>query len=99
MENYTINLTIKDCVTNKCNTCSKETTAILTNTNNFVNLQCDYSLKIESVTKDYIIISINNLVLHIIRRLYINIPIRICISESFPVHQISITLNSIEITT
>lgn len=97
MENYTVNLTVKDTVKNNCSTCVKETTSILTNSNNYINLQCDYSLKIEKVTTSYVIVSISNLIYHIIRVLYINIPNRICINNLCPTHQVDLLLNSIEV--
>lgn len=98
MENYNINLTVIDTAGDKCSTNTKETTTILTNSNNFVNLQCGFSLKIEKVTTTYIIISINNLILHVIRQLYVNIPIWICLCDkNNEYHRLRIILNSIQI--
>lgn len=95
MENYNINLSIIDTAEDKCSTCTKEINTILTNTNNFVNLQCDFSLRVEKVTSSYVIISINNLLLHVIRQLYINVPIWICLCDGCPYHRLRIVLNSI----
>lgn len=95
MENFSVNLTVNECLICKCNTCSKSTTKIITNIDEFIPLECNYYLKILSVQPTYILVSIDNEQIHIIRKIYTSIPIKICIPNNCCTHKLNILVNSI----
>lgn len=95
MDNFSVNISINDCLCCKCNTCNKMVTEILTSTEQFIPLQRGFYLKIISVENNSVVISIDNEILYIVRRLYIDVPIRICIPNNCCRHTLTITLNSI----
>ena len=95
MDNFSVNISVNDCLCCKCNTCNKMVTEILTSTEQFIPLQCGYYLKLITVTNDYVVISIDNEFLYIVRKLYIDVPIRVCIPNNCYKHTLTITLNSI----
>ncbi len=97
MENFNVNITVNDCCYNKCHTSNNSITKIFTNTNDFISLQCCYYLKIISVTSTYILISIDNGIIHFVRRAFIGVPLKICIPNNCSTHIITITLNSITV--
>lgn len=95
MDNFSVNISVNDCLCCKCNTCNKMVTEILTSTEQFIPLQCGFYLKLITVDNNSVVISIDNDFLYIIRRLYIGVPIRICIPNNCCKHTLTITLNSI----
>lgn len=97
MEDFTVNITVNDCCTNKCHTVNNSITKIFTSTDDFISLQCCYYLKIITVTSTYVIISIDNCVIHFVRRAFTNIPLRICIPNNCSTHIVTITVNSITV--
>lgn len=97
MENFNVNITINDCCYNKCNRNSNSTTKIFTSINDFVELQCCYFLKIIAVTDTYILLSIDNGVVHFVRRAFVGVPLRICIPNNCSTHIVTITVNSIAV--
>ena len=98
MQNFSANITIDDCLICKCNTSNKMITEILTSNDQFIPLQCGYYLKIIAIENNSVVISIDNDLLYIVRRLYVNIPIRICIPNNNAKHTLIVTLNSITTT-
>ena len=98
MENFSVNISVTDCCYNKCRTISNSTTKIFTNLDGFISLQCCYYLKIIAVTSTYIILSIDNGLIHFVRRAFIGVPLRICIPNNCSTHIITITVNSIAVT-
>jgi len=97
MENFSVNISVTDCCFNKCHTSSNSTTKIITNTDDFLSLQCCYYLKIITVTSTYVIISIDNGIIHFVRRIFIGVPVKICIPNNCSSHIITITVNSITV--
>ena len=98
MENFSINLTVNDCCYNKCHCTNNSTTKIFTSLDDFIELQCCYYLKIIAVSSTYILISIDNGVIHFVRRAFINVPLKLCIPNNCSTHIVTITLNSITVT-
>lgn len=96
MDNFNVNITVNDCCFNKCHTSSKSITKIFTTVNDFIELQCCYYLRILTVTNTYILFSIDNNVIHFVRRAFINVPLRLCLPNNCSSHIITITVNSIE---
>lgn len=97
MDNFTANVTVIDCCFNKCYKSNNSITKIFTSTNDFIELHCTYYLKILSVTDTYILISIDNGIVHFVRRAFIGVPLKICIPNNCSTHIITITLNSITV--
>lgn len=97
MENFSVNISVTDCCFNKCHTSSNSTTKIITSTDDFISLQCCYYLKIITVTSTYVIISIDNGIIHFVRRIFIGVPVKICIPNNCSSHIITITVNSITV--
>lgn len=98
MDNFSVNISVTDCCTNKCRTISNSTTQIFTNQDDFISLQCCYYLKIIAVTSTYVVLSIDNSVIHFVRRAFIGIPLRICIPNNCSTHIVTIIVNSITVT-
>ena len=90
-----ISISVDDCLICKCNTSNKMVTDILNNTNTYICLQCGYYLKILNTETNSVIISIDNGTIYIIRRIYIGLPIKICVPNSCSSHTLTIMLNSI----
>lgn len=97
MENFTVNLSVTDCCYNKCHSSSNSTTKIFTDTDDFISLQCCYYLKIIAVTSTYILFSIDNGVIHFVRRAFIGVPVKLCIPNNCSTHIITIMVNSITV--
>ena len=95
MDNKNINISVLDCCSNKCNSSSNMITKIITSTSDFISLFCGFYLKIISVSDGYVILSIDNQNVFIIRRAYVNIPIKICLSNCGICHELTIKINSI----
>lgn len=97
MDNFNVNITIKDCCFNKCHCTNNSATKIITSTDNFIELQCCYYLKVISVTNTYILISIDNGTIHFVRRLFIGLPSKLCLPNNCCSHIVTITVNSITV--
>ncbi len=97
MENFTVNISVADCCYNKCHSSSNSTTKIFTDTDDFISLQCCYYLKIMTVTSTYILLSIDNGVIHFVRRAFIGVPVKLCIPNNCSTHIITVTVNSITV--
>ena len=95
MENFNVNLTVQDCCFNKCHSNNISTTKIFTNTNDFIPIQCGYYLRILAIHHTYIVLSIDNTIIHFIRKAFAGIPIRICIPNDCSSHTVTILVNSI----
>ena len=96
MGNFSVNISVDNCLCSKCTTCNKMVTEILTNTNQFIPLQCGFYLKLISIEQNSVVISIDNGFLYIVRRIYVGVPIRICIPNKCAKHTLIISLNSIQ---
>lgn len=97
MENFSVNISVTDCCFNKCNTTNNSTTQIITITDDFISLQCCYYLKIIAVTNTYVVLSIDNGIIHFVRKAFIGVPLRLCIPNNCSTHIITITVNSITV--
>lgn len=97
MENFNVNLTVNDCCYNKCHCTTNSTTKIFTSSNDFIELQCCYYLKIIAVSSTYILISIDNGIIHFVRRAFVNVPLKLCIPNNCSTHIITIMVNSITV--
>lgn len=95
MDTFNVNLLVDECLSCKCNTCSKTTNKIISSLNEFIALECNYYLKILTVQSTYITISIDNGNFFIVRKIYTNIPIKICIPNNCCTHRLCIQVNSI----
>ena len=97
MENFSVNITVDDCCVSKCRTNSSSTTKIITNTSEFISIQCGYYLQILDVQSTYVVLSIDNESLYIVRKAFVGIPIKICIPNNCASHVITIKVNSITV--
>ena len=95
MDTFNVNISVDDCCVSKCNTSNRVTTQIITSLTEFIPIQCNYYLKILSVTSTYVVISIDNTNIYIVRKIYSGIPIKICIPNNCNTHTLTITVNSI----
>ena len=95
MENFSVNITVQDCCQNRCHSSNVSTTKIFTSTDDFISLQCFYYLKIISVRDTYVVLSIDNGTIFFVRKVFIGIPIRICIPNDCSSHIITVLVNSI----
>ena len=96
MENSNVNISVNDCLICKCKTCNKIVTDILNSNNSFICLQNGYYLNVLNIETNSVIISINNGTIYIIRRIYLGLPIKICVpNQNCCSHTLTITLNSI----
>lgn len=97
MDNFNVNLIIKDICCNKCCKCVNERTITLTDTSTVLTLQDGFSLRIISVSSTRVIFEIRKSFIRFIRFGYINIPTNICLpcSDTCQEHILIITINSI----
>lgn len=96
MNNSNVNISVNDCLICKCKTCNKMVTDILNSNNSFISLQNGYYLNILNIETNSVVISIDNGTIYIIRRIYIGLPIKICVPNcNCYTHTLTITLNSI----
>ena len=98
MDNFSVNISVDDCLVCKCTTSNKMVTEILTSLDQFIPLQCGFYLNIIAVENNYVVISIDNDLLYIVRKLYVGVPIRICIPNNCSKHTLIVTINSITAT-
>jgi len=97
MNDFNVNITINDCCFNKCRCNNNSTTKIFTDADDFIELQCCYYLKIITVTSTYILLSIDNGLIHFVRRAFIGVPLKLCIPGDCSSHVVTITVNSITV--
>ena len=95
MESFNINITLDDCCCNKCNTNNITITRNITSLTDFIPIQNSYNLKIIAVYPTYVVLSVDNGLIHFVRRAYINIPVRICLPNNCACHKLTININSI----
>jgi len=97
MDNFNVNLNIKDICCNKCSKCIIERTITLTDSSNIISLQDGFSFRILSVSNNRVVIEIRKSFLRFIRFGYLNIPTNICLpcSDCCNKHILTITINSI----
>ena len=97
MEPFSVNITVNDCCYSKCHCTSNSITNFFTSLDDFIELQCCYYLKVIVVNSTYILISIDNGVIHFVRRAFINVPLKLCIPNNCSTHIVTITINSITV--
>lgn len=90
-----VNISVDDCLVCKCNSCNKMSNLNLTSLDDYISIQCNYYLQLITVEPTYVVISINNQVLYIVRKLYVGVPIKICVPNCNCKHTLTITINSI----
>lgn len=95
MNDINVNISVNECLICKCQTNSMSTTKIINNTSDFISLFCNYYLKIISVENNFVVISIDNGTIFYVRKAYIDIPSRICLSDGCNRHEVCIKINSI----
>ena len=95
METFNVNISVNDCCVSKCRTSSNSTTTILTSTSDFISIQCCFYLKIIAVHNNYIVFSLDNNSIFFVRKAFVGIPIKICISNKCSSHIVTILVNSI----
>ncbi len=97
MDNFNVNLTIKDICCNNCCKCVNEKTITITDSSTIISLQDGFSFRIISVSNNRVIFEIRKGFLRFIRFGYINITTNICLpcSECCHEHILIVTINSI----
>ena len=96
MDNINVSLAINDKCCSKCKSSINDIQRTLTNYTDYISLQNGFTLKILSVSTNYVIISIDNGIIFFIRKLYVGISILICLpNECCNTHIIQIQANSI----
>lgn len=97
MDNFNVNLTIKDICCNRCCRCVNERTVTLTDSSTVLTLQDGFSFRIISASNNRVTIEIRKSFLRFIRFGYINVSTNICLpcSNSCCEHILVITINSI----
>ena len=97
MDNFNVNLTIKDICCNKCCKCVNERTITLTDSSTILTLQDGFSFRIISVSNNRVVMEIRKSFLRFIRFGYLNIPTNICLpcGDCCQEHILVISINSI----
>ena len=91
---FSVSISICDSCRSKCCNSFKQIERILTSTTDFISLQNCFTLKVLSVTSNYIIISISNEEITFVRRLFVKVPILICMPTCCAEHILRIQANS-----
>lgn len=91
--NVVINILDRCCC--KCTSSINQTEKILTSLNDFITLQNCYTLNLVSVNNSFALISIGNGVIHFLRKLYLNVPIVICLPNCNCQHILKIQATSL----
>lgn len=92
---FSVSISICDSCRSKCCNNFRQIERIVTSTNEFISLQDCFTLRILSVTSNYIIVSITNGEITFIRRLFVRVPILICLPSCCAEHILRIQANSI----
>ena len=97
MDNFNVNITIKDICCNNCCRSINERTLQLTNSSDVVSLQDNFSFRIISTANGRAVMEIRKSFLRFIRFGYVNIPTNICLpcGNCCAEHRLVITINSI----
>ena len=97
MDNFNVNLTIKDICCNNCCRCVNERTLNLTDSSTVLTLQDGFSFRIISASSTRVVMEIRKSFLRLIRFGYINVPTNICLpcGDCCKEHILVITINSI----
>ena len=97
MDNFNVNITIKDICCNNCCKCVNERTITLTDSSTILTLQDGFSFRILSVTPNRVVIEIRKSFLRFVRFAYINTSTNICLpcSNCCKEHILVITINNI----
>ena len=97
MDNFNVNITIKDICCNNCCKCVNERTLNITDSSTIISLQDNFSFRIISVSSSRVVFEIRKGFLRFIRFGYINISTNICLpcGECCNEHIVIITINSI----
>lgn len=90
MDNVNVIINILDKCCCKCSSSINQIEKILTSFNDFILLQNYYTLSLKSVNNNFALISIENGVIHFIRKLYLNVPIVLCLPNCNCQHIIKI---------
>ena len=92
---FSVSISICDSCRSKCCNSFRQIERILTSTSDFISLQNSFTLRILSVTSTYIIITITNDEITFVRRLFVRVPILICMPNCSAEHILRIQANSI----
>ena len=97
MDNFNVNLTIKDICCNNCYKCVNERTLNITDSTTIISLQDGFSFRIISVSNNRVVMEIRKSFLRFIRFGYLNVSTNICLpcSDCCREHILVITINSI----
>ena len=93
-QEFSVSISICDSCRSKCCNSFRQIERILTSTTDFISLQNCFTLKVLSVTPNYIIISITNGEITFVRRLFVKVPILICMPTCYAEHILRIQANS-----
>ena len=94
-QDFSISISICDICRSKCCNSFRQIERILTSSSDFISLQNCFTLRILSVTSNYIIVSITNGEITFVRRLFVKVPILICLPATCAEHILRIQANSI----
>ncbi len=95
MNDINVVLVVLDKCCCKCCSSINQTEKILTSTNDFITLQDGYTLNLISVNNSFALISIGNGIIHFVRKIYLNVPILICLPNCNCEHILKIQANSL----
>lgn len=91
MNLYNVTIDLEDCICmENCKQCFNKSVTI-TSTTQCINLQCSYILNVIDITDTYFTVLIQNGIETIIRRVYFNSPIKLCIPNRCGNHILSIS--------
>lgn len=91
MNDFNITLTIRDVIcSNNCKDSSQITTTV-TNTDQTIELKCNFILNIVRVTGTFFTVLIQNGVETIIRNIYVSSPVQICLPAKCATHILTIS--------
>lgn len=97
MNNFSVNISVNECLKTNCCNSNKEITRIITSTNDFICLQNCYYIRILGVTANYVLLEITNGQIHFIRKAFLNIPFNLCLSDNCPIQSVIILVTNITI--
>ncbi len=97
MDNFNVNLTIKDACCSNCFKCVNERTLSIFDSTTLIALQDGFSLRIISVTNNRVTIEVRKSFVHFIRFAYLNVSTNICLpcSNCCKEHVLTIKINNI----
>lgn len=95
MNDINVSLLIKDKCCSKCSSSIRDIERVITSYTEYIALQDCFTLKILSVTANYAVISIDNGTIYFVRKLYVGVPILICLPNTCNTHILQITAKSL----